>query len=77
MGWLALGSALGSTLHIQQYIHVFTTTFRASRLCLIHKIGAENKSFSSPPLNVWPPGGGEQITLYRSRTAYWPCWLLI
>ena len=26
-------------------IHVFITTFRANRLCLIHKIGA-------PPLNV-------------------------
>ena len=28
-------------------IHVFITTFRASRLCLIHKIGA------NWPLNVW------------------------
>ena len=36
---------------IHTKIHVFITAFRAD--CLIHKNGYENKSFSSPPLNVW------------------------
>ena len=34
-GWLALRCPKGSTLHIQKFM-----SFRPSRLCLIHKIGA-------------------------------------
>ena len=61
MGWLTLGSPLGSTLHIQTTkIHVFITTFRASRLCLILTTA-----------KCLVPGGGAQITLYPSGTAYW------
>ena len=35
------------------------------------KLAHENKSFSSPPLNVWFRVSVQQITLYRSRTAFW------
>ena len=35
------------------------------------KLGHENKSFSSPPLNVRFRVAVQQITWYRSRTAYW------
>ena len=52
MGWLALGSLLGSTLHIQKFmslsLHLELTDFVWSTK-LAHKI----KSFSTPPLNVW------------------------
>ena len=51
MGWLALGSPLRSTLYIQKFMSLSLHLDLAD--CLIHKIGHENKSFSSPPLNVW------------------------
>ena len=35
------------------------------------KLERENKSFSSPPLNVWFRVTVQQVTWYRSRTAYW------
>ena len=35
------------------------------------KLAHENKSFSSPPLNVWFPVAVQQITWYRSRSGYW------
>ena len=41
-------------------IHVFITTFRASRLCLILTTA-----------KCLVPGGGAQITLYPLGTAYW------
>ena len=52
MGWLALGSPLRSTLYIQKFMSLSLHLELAD--CLIHKIGHENKSFSSlAPLNVW------------------------
>ena len=60
-GLVGIGSPLGSTLQIQNTkIHVFITTFRARRLCLIF-----------PTAKCLFPGGGAQITLYPSGTAYW------
>ena len=51
MDWLALGSPLGSTLHIQKFMslsrHLELADFFGST-----KLAHENKSFSSPPLNV-------------------------
>ena len=35
------------------------------------KLAHENKSFSSPPLNVWFRVAVQQITWYRSRSTYW------
>ena len=53
-------------------IHVFITSFGAIRLCLVHKIGAWKKKFFLTTAKCLVPGGGAQITLYRSRkTAYW------
>ena len=51
MGGLALGSPLRSTLYTQNFMSLSLHLELAD--CLIHKIGYENKSFSSPPLNVW------------------------
>ena len=74
MGWLALGSPLGSTPHIQKFMSLSQHLELADFAWSI-KLAHEDKFFLTNA-KCLVPGGGAQITLYRSRTAYWPCWLL-